>query len=350
VRVVAKRVSNKPISRRKFLRRCGQGAVALGAASCLPGVEGEWGSCQETDGGSPPVPESNRVIQVYSAEVLDPQTFEVRPDELARMLQAGLESLTGKASPAEAWGQVLAGRNPVEPIGLKVNALNPRVPTSPGLVGRLARSLTTLAGIPPEEIFAWDRTELELRQAGITSESVGVACRGTQLSHDDSSGPGYETEPVCLSGQNIQLARLLTAEAAHLVNVSVMKNHKAAGFSGCLKNHYGSFPNPGDFHEGIEEHVARLNVLSPIASTSRLFIIDALKGVCIGDTDGPADCAPSMLLLSFDPVAIDRRGLEIRDQMREQKGEAKGLPAPYLELAEDLGLGTNDYELVALDL
>ena len=88
-----------------------------------------------------------------------------------------------------------------------------------------------------------------------------------------------------------------------------------------------------------------------ITGVSRLFVIDALFGVCVADTNKPADCAPRRILFSFDPVAIDQRGLEIRDEMRlSDYGEGPGPQPGYIEKAAALGLGKMEYELVSIEI
>jgi uncharacterized protein (DUF362 family) len=136
-----------------------------------------------------------------------------------------------------------------------------------------------------------------------------------------------------------------------LINVAVMKNHFAAKFTGCMKNQYGSFSRPYDFHEGSDDHIANLSVMPEITSVSRLFVIDALFGVSIGDTDKPPDCAPKRILFSFDPVAIDQRGLEIRDEMRRVFHDQDPGPQPgYIQKAADMGLGSMEYDLVTIEI
>jgi len=347
------------LSRRRFLAAVGGGAAALGAAACLPHVSGEWGTCSEPDGGgadgaqdggggAPPAPLSNRVVEIAPPGLVDPDTLLIDTTRLPELLSAGLLALTGAASLAEAWQVVLPGRLPGERVGLKVNTLNARVSSSPAVVSALVASLRADAGVPDAELLVWDRSLRELTRAGFDGAALGCSLVGTQASSTDPTGPGYLRESVCLSGRQIYLSSVLTAGLEHLINVAVMKNHLAAGFTGVLKNHYGSFSRPEDFHEGCEQHIARLNALPAIASKSRLHVLDALVGVCAGDTADPPDCAPGKLLLAFDPVALDRRGVEVRDEVRAARGAPPGAPAAYLELAAELGLGSLEYDLVRI--
>lgn len=338
----------KKLDRREFLII--STAAALGAAgSCLPHVEGDWDSCSEGT-PQPPPPPSPRVVEVYRPDAVDEQAGKINEARVAEMFRAGLLSLTGRDSVGEGWAQILAGWQAGQKISLKVNALNADVPTSPALILAVVGSLLD-AGFPAGDIYVWDRTVRELERAGITRERLGVEARGTVYSSTKPEGPGYEREPVCLSGRKIYLSRLLTRETAHLINLAVMKNHFATKFTACLKNHYGSFSRPYDFHADSDLHIARLNCLPAITSVSRLQIVDALLGVCLGDTDKPADCAPGRILLGFDPVSVDKRAVELRDLMRQEVHKQAPGPQPgYLEEAERLGLGRTAYERVLLEL
>jgi uncharacterized protein (DUF362 family) len=272
-------------------------------------------------------------------------------DIVVQMFSAGMLALTDATTLGEAWQMVMPGRLAGEKIALKVNTLSQEVPTSPEICEAIVGSLRADLQVDAADIFIWDRTTRELQRSDFKPERLGVECIGTTFSATDETGPGYETEPACLSGRKIYLSRVLTQETDHLLNVAVMKNHFAAKFTGCLKNHYGSFSKPYDFHDGSDDHIANLNVMPEITGVSRLFVIDALFGVCVGDTDKPADCAPRRLLFSFDPVAIDQRGLEIRDEMRRSYHDQDPGPQPgYIQKAADLGLGTTEYELVTIEI
>jgi uncharacterized protein (DUF362 family) len=349
--------TKKKLNRRKFIKIVGGSTVCLGAAACLPHVEGDWSSCEDQELVEDLMPASHRVVEVFSADaVIVTETEEgniekiIVEEVVVEMFTAGLLALTDQPTLAEAWNVVMPERQAGEKIALKANTLSPYVPTSPELLSAIIGSMTDGPQIPANDIFVWDRRVDELESVNIVPARLGVDCIGTVKSTSDLSGPGYEAEPACLSGRKIYFSKILTQNVDHLINVSVMKNHLASGFTGCLKNHYGSFSQPAKFHEGCENHIAILNTLPEVASVSRLHIMDALIGVCQGNTHEPSDCEPTRLLLSFDPVAIDTRGFEIRDEMRAADGVDPGLPAPYLAKAEELGLGTTEYELVSLTI
>lgn len=154
---------------------------------------------------------------------------------------------------------------------------------------------------------------------------------------------------------------MLTRRVDHLINFSVMKNHRAAGFTGCMKNNYGLIDNPGTFHnvrsgevlieDRVTSAIPEINALGEVTAKTRLWLMDAMIGVCMGDTADPADCHPSRLLASLDPVAIDARGRALRDEARVANGSApstEDLSEKWLERAESIGLGIRDVALEEL--
>jgi uncharacterized protein (DUF362 family) len=339
------------LNRRGFLKLAGGASALVTAQACLPHVDGGWGSCAEEQADLDPalVPASHRVVEVLAPAAVDVSTLEIDAALVASMFAAGLLALTDEADLSAAWAAIMPERLPGERIALKANALNQDVPTRPELLIAILDSLKADLSVAAEDLFVWDRTERELERAGIVAETIGAACLGTIHSATDTSGVGYVDGSVCLSGQKIQLSALLD-QVDHLINVPVMKNHFAAGFTGCMKNHYGSFQNPWDYHDGSDQHIARLNAIPEVAGTTRLMVMDALIGVCRRDTDAAADCVPSRILLSFDPVAIDQRGLEIRDEMRALADMEPGPAAGYLQIGEEMGLGSTQYDLVTIEL
>jgi len=350
---VTEQGKKKNLSRRRFLKLTAQGAVVATAASCIPHVDGDWDTCEQSEFNLDPslVPISHVVVEVNSAHSVAEDSWDIDPQVVREMFTSGLMALTETDDPTDSWSVVIPGYESGEKISLKANTLNPSVPSSPALISAISESLLqNLNGLSSQDLFIWDRTEKELENAGILQDTVKVPCLGTFKSSDDESGPGYESDSVCLSGKKIHLSKLLTQQTDHLINVSVMKNHGASGFTGCMKNHYGSFSNPEDFHKECELHIARLNAIPEVTAKTRLFAMDALIGVSMGDTHMPHDCKPRKILLSFDPVAIDQRGMEIRDEIRAQEGMSPAKVAGYLQEAEQMGLGTRSYELVTIEI
>lgn len=346
-------VMSKAISRRGLLA----GGAALVGASCLPDVGGQWSDrssalCNWTEPSVAPgdPAHAGRVVELHDEALLD--GFAVNAAQAGDAVSKVLLALTNKPDLRSAWQVLIPSFAAGQIIGIKVNALSNRVPTSPALVKGLIDSIKTGLQIPGAQIVVWDRRLDELEDAGFTAEALGVTVEATlETAAEKGAGRGYELGATCIGGQNTHLSQILTRRLDHLINFSVMKNHKASGFTGCMKNHYGLIDNPGEFHdvkqgELVLEHrfnpaIPDINALHEVVSKTRLWLMDSVVAVCRGDTSDPADCFPARLLASLDPVAIDARGKQIRDDQRGPKlgPNQETISEKWLRTAEKYGLG-----------
>jgi uncharacterized protein (DUF362 family) len=203
------------------------------------------------------------------------------------------------------------------------------------------------AGIPAEQIIIFDRYTSELEGAGysINEDGPGVRCYSTH---------GNYTAGWKLVDLDIKLSDvLLNCDA--LINIPILKAHSVSGLTFAMKNHYGTFDRPGDFHQGrIGRAIAELNALPPIRERARLIIGDALT-VCVGGWRKAV--TGDSVLMSFDPVAHDTIGLQLLVEAKVSEGfsptPATSMANRWLENAVELGLGTNDpnhIELVEVTL
>lgn len=348
------------LDRRQFLT--GTAAVAAAAAAgCLPDVDGKW---EEQGATICSAPEPRVSVSSAGTDVVELQRpdlvsgLRINEAAAAPAMRELLLAIGGAPDARSACRAIIPGWAAGQIIGIKVNVLNDRVPTHPAFVRALVDLLKEGLGAGGEEIVVWDRRLDELADARFTAEAMGCAVEGTwESAAEAGGGRGYELGTVCIGGRKTHLSNLLTRRIDHLINFAVMKNHKASGFTGCLKNNYGLIQNPGDYHDNTREGVIiesrfdraipEINALPEVVGKTRLWITDATIGVCKGDTSDPPDCFPTRLLASRDPVAIDARGREIRD---EQRGAELG-PSPetisssWLAAAERVGLGSASFTL-----
>jgi uncharacterized protein (DUF362 family) len=285
------------------------------------------------------------------------------------MVAAGLKELTETSDLAEAWRRIIPGWIAGQQIGLKVNTLGAgkALVTSVHLIRAMVASLKESGGVPEGDLLVWDRRDDELwgayREYGYL-EAFGCPCYGTQEStKGNGKRLGYEDQPVCVSGRKTHLSKILTQELDHLINLAVVKHHTVSGFSGCLKNLYGVIDNPIEFHDNWVNDIANLAAQPVITGLSRLYVLDALSIICFGSNYDSADWAYGKILFSFDPVAIDQRGKELRIDAYLEKVKDNPEATPdkiaeilekedpkYLSVAEGLKLGTTKYELVPVDV
>lgn len=354
----------------------GGAALAAGAAaaSCLPDVDGRW----PPDGGqalcswtepkiTPGFPaEAGRVVSIGNPNlVTPPPQVRIVDKQVEPTLTKLLKTLTSTDTVSEAWRKILPGYVAGEVVGIKVNTLNAKVPTHPELVYGLVQLLTPLVGA--RNIVVWDRRLDELQKAGFDESYLGCRVVGTQDDpQSQGNGPGYETDGICVGSQRARLSRLITRSGKeggidHLINFAVLKNHLASGFTGVLKNHYGTFHNPGSFHDDVEmasgqvkerrfeQAIPTINALPEVAKKARLWLMDASIVVIKGDTDSAPDWTPSFVAGSLDPVALDAYGRQVRDESVVKSGAPRpteAISTGYLQACERVGLGSATVKIV----
>jgi hypothetical protein len=265
------------------------------------------------------------------------------------MIDTALTTLAGGAD--NPWPVLLPTYVTGTRIGLKVNCLNPRLPTSPAVVRAIIRSLTTRLGVDPATIVVWDRRMDELKYAGkYTDEDLqGALLLGTVESITDTSGPGYGGATcAAVEGLTPKLSRILTQKTDITINCPVLKSHGVSGVTGALKNIYGIIDIPGKYHDNLPTALPALYNLPAIRNSIKLTIIDALQAVTTRDTQDPPDATPKRILASTDPLALDRYALDLVNQLRATQDVApiEGPLLGWLDRGYELGLGARSYSLV----
>jgi hypothetical protein len=285
----------------------------------------------------------SKVVRAHHAGVWDNKALV--PGVIRQMLDASITELTGLNDAGEAWAALFA---PYERVAIKVNPIDKSSgSTHVPLVMAVAECLQEV-GIPAEQIVIFDRRTDELKKAGysINVDGPGVRCYGT----DGNYTGGWKIMDLDVGLSDV----LLSCDA--LINMPILKSHSIAGITFAMKNHYGTFDRPENFHGGrMGLGMAELNNLPPIKERTRLIIGDALKiimrGLILSIEMGDS------IFMSFDPVAHDAVGLLPCCEVMAAKGrnsaaainQAKG----WLEGGAEVGLGAHnldDIELVEMVL
>jgi len=319
------------MKRREFLSQVGGAAAAVAA---LPYAASAFGP------GKPPVGKSRVVVIRHDA--LAEESLDAR--RVRELLDEAVEALAGEAKAADAWARWL---KPSDRVGVKVNCLG--LATRPEVAGALADALGS-AGVAPERVIVWDRSDRELRAAGyaLRASGSGVRCYGTDSL--SSRGPGGYGGEIATSGEIGSLySRIVTDETTALVSAPVLKDHTLAGLTCALKNFYGAIHNPNKYHgNGCDPFIADVVAHPHIRSRLRLAICDATRPQYDGGPPSRPDrqWAYGGILLATDPVALDRVALMILERKRAA-AKMKTLadekrPVRYLASAEARGLGTAD--------
>ncbi len=274
----------------------------------------------------------SRVVHTYHSGVWQGQVLQ--PEALKQMLDASVARLTGLQDALSAWKVLF---DPSEKIAVKVNTLPfGRYWTHVPLVLAVAERLQT-AGVPAENIIIYDRMSSDLTRGGFTinKDGPGVRCFGTDYK--------YETKWK-IGDTSVGLSEILLGCDA-LIDMPILKTHSmdGAGMSFALKNHYGTFDQPQNFHyDKLLTGLPELNALAPIQEKTRLVVGDALK--IVQDT-WTAAFDSDFICMSFDPVAHDALGLKVLNEVQAANGfqtePTRLRAAQWLHNAAALGIGTD---------
>jgi hypothetical protein len=243
-----------------------------------------------------------------------------------QMLDAALVRLTGIHDAATAWRVLF---DPSEQVGIKVNTIS-RYTTTPQVAYAVARRLQE-AGLAPEQIVIFDRTEHELVGRGYTinADGPGVRCRGAV------AWEGAEQ----VAGTTQQVHDVMRSCDA-LINVPALKQHGIAGFTSALKNHYGTIDAPGSLHRTYcDPAIPELNALPVIRDKTRLIVGDFIRTCPYNWNQMTKE---NLIAMSFDPVAHDAVARQVLVERREADGRPGGgitAMSTYLETAVKMGLG-----------
>jgi len=347
-------------TRREFLARAagvGAGAAVGGLLGCFPDVGGEWPEvsalCRD-DSALAPVPGASRVVEVFREDSIVDD--EINAEVMRPMIDEALAEISGGA--ADPWRALLPDYTDATRIGIKVNCLNGQVPTAVPLVKALIESLRDSLGVTADRVIVWDRRLDELSPPPprhlYDAEEIGATVMGTINSTTDLGGPGY-SEAICgmVAGRAPRLSRILTELTDVTINCPVLKTHDISGVTAALKNIYGVIDNPHEYHSNIVTALPELYRLPPIRERMRLTVCDALVAVTRGGTSSPPDTYPKRILVAQDPLALDSYAVDLVNQLRRESGFGLSDIDPsfteWLQNGYDLGLGTLDYDLVAVE-
>ncbi|RPJ60451.1 MAG: DUF362 domain-containing protein [Acidobacteria bacterium] len=305
--------------------------------------------------GLTPAPEArSRIVIAHDPAPL--LSLSARPDaaRLYRLVNQGMQSLTGADSGRKAWQQFV---RPSDVVGLKVNCLAGKgLSTSVQLTEAVVQCLEE-SGVPPERIIIWDRHSDDLESAGFRVVTGGrrPRCYGNDVG-------GYETDLAVWGSVGSLLSSTLVRACSVVINLPLLKDHGIAGVSIALKNLFGAIHNPNKYHPNVcNPYVADVFMLPPVRSRVRLNICEAIVAQYEGGPPYmPQWCWPmNSLILGGDPVALDSVGWQLIEEKRKEKGfkplAGVGRHPTYIATAADKAhrLGTNDparIEVVRVEL
>jgi len=122
--------------------------------------------------------------------------------------------------------------------------------------------------------------------------------------------------------------RLVSEKLTKIINVPNLKEHQAAGVTGCLKNiAYGNFSNVDRSHRfektNTRTFIGTLASTEPVRSRVVLNIMDGLRGVWHAvpfSNSARFRFYPKQMMFGTDPVAMDHKLIEVIEEKRKSEG------------------------------
>lgn len=325
--------NNSESTRRNFLKTCVAGAASLTAARF-----------SMADKVLPASAAKSKVVIARDAAVYGPGGT-LDSARVQKLLDNAMQSFFEVHDPVAAWKKVV---RPGEVVGLKVNTIaGPGLSTNLVLVEAIGERLKQ-AGIKPNDIVIWDRTNHELDRVGY---KLSTDPNRERILGSDSKDVGFEDAPVSNRSVTTHFSKLLTRTCTAMINLPVLKDHTLAGITLAMKQMYGVVNKPQDFHgNNCCPFIPDLYAIPVIRDKFRISICDAFTA-CY---DGGPGFKPQFawkyngIMIATDPVAHDYTGWQIIERQRAEKGLKPladvGRPPKYIAIAADPDhrLGTND--------
>ncbi|MBI5125827.1 MAG: DUF362 domain-containing protein [Planctomycetes bacterium] len=359
------------ISRRDFLK----GAVGVAALLTVPGSKPTLGATADLPVGAtrrvaPTLSGAADSAELLTAEALLPKSgpksgvfcitdyssvdkdWRLDAGRVERMVEALLVGFTRTSSVEEAWGHIIPELKPTSRIAIKVNCINPKLPSHPEVTLSLASTLIK-AGVRDNNIIIWDRLEGNVIE-GLSScgYTINTSMEGIRCIAVATNGVGFDGKNllhVPSVKKSFPVTRIISEMCDFMVNVAVLKDHGISGVTGGMKNFYGAIPLWNEFalmdvkrmHQNHgSPQIAELYNNSIIRDKVRLNVCDALLACYDGGPSGRPQWAQYQLMASTDPVALDSIGLRIIEAKRLEAGLPPAtVKAGYIEAATRLGLG-----------
>lgn len=266
-------------------------------------------------------------------ELSNPQAIvrnRVSQPLVKEMIERGMRELTGENSAQAAWAKFV---EPKDIVGIKINPSGaPACCSSPEIVREIVAGLQS-AGVPAGNIVVYDRYSYEI-DIGSYQALVPANVKVVGIQDAFTGTSGYDMGIYCDASffgeweTRSYMASIVAREVTKIINVPTMKDHSAAGVTGCLKNlGYGTFNNVARSHRApysfTDPLIGVMCSVEPLRSKAVLHIMDGMRQVWHG---GPLTQVQDfiypagMLYLGTDPVAMDTLELETIEKKRHDEG------------------------------
>jgi uncharacterized protein (DUF362 family) len=274
-----------------------------------------------------------RVVEIQNSQAI--LNNRVSEPVIRQMLERALRELTGTEDAREAWSKFV---EPKDVVGIKINPSGaPACCSSPEIVREIVAGLHSV-GVPLENIRVYDRYAYEI-DIGSYQTLVPLGVRVVGVEDRRLGVSGYDPDIYCEANffgeweTRSYMASIVSSGLTKIINVPTMKDHSAAGVTGCLKNlGYGTFNNVDRSHRRpfsfTDPLIGVMCSVEPLRSKAVLHVMDGMRMLWHG---GPLSqnanfiFPAGILMVGSDPVAMDTIELE----KIEAKRLAEGAPSVW---------------------
>jgi uncharacterized protein (DUF362 family) len=287
-----------------------------------------------------------RVVEISSPDAI--VRNRVSQPLIKEMIERGLTKLTGESSVQAAWAKFI---EPKDIVGIKINPSGaPACCSSPEIVREIVAGVQSV-GVPARNLIIYDRYAYEI---DIGSYQALVPAHVSVVGIQDAftGASGYDMNVYCDANffgeweTRSYMASIVSQGVTKIINVPTMKDHSAAGVTGCLKNlGYGTFNNVARSHRQpysfTDPLIGMMCSVEPLRSKAVLHIMDGMRQVWHG---GPLTQVQDfiypagLLYIATDPVAMDTLELETIEKKRRAEG------APSVWEHDPASITYNDHE------
>ncbi len=333
--------NDKNRSRREFIKDTAKKVAVIGA---LPLIGTQVFSSERAHAAAASSAASSAAEKAKVALVISKKPVPVGRDAkavLSDMLDAGIEYIAG-GDTVRFWNKLFS---PDDRVAIKINNLAYKRNRGPMLTEAVCDRVSA-AGVVPGNIVIYEHSDGSLKHAGykLNFDGPGVRCYGTDR-------VGYMAESIKSGACDAHYTKILD-QCTALINMPILKAHTMAGVTISLKNHYGSFDNPRQYHgNDCDPFIADINTADIIRKKHRLVVCDAVKVLFAGGPDWlqPYTSDFNGILVSTDPVALDAVGARILKKLRRKSG-IKQLPynpkPKQIATAAKNGIGISDIKKI----
>jgi uncharacterized protein (DUF362 family) len=287
-----------------------------------------------------------RVVEISSPDAI--VRNRVSQPLIKEMLDHGIKRLTGETSVQDAWAKFV---DPKDIIGIKINPSGaPACCSSPEIVREIVAAVQSV-GVPARNIIIYDRYAYEI-DIGSYQALVPPEVKVVGIQDAFTGASGYDMNIYCDANffgeweTRSYMASIVAHGVTKIINVPTMKDHSAAGVTGCLKNlGYGTFNNVARSHRQpysfTDPLIGMMCSVEPLRSKAVLHIMDGMRLVWHG---GPLTQVQDFIYpagkmyIGTDPVAMDTIELKAIEEKRQQEG------VPSVWEHDPSSITSNDYE------